>query len=168
MNTDKELFVFNSPEKSGEWRIINDVVMGGISNSSFVLSEDGSAKFNGTLAADNNGGFASVRAAVENGDLENFKGVIISSKGDGNFYNLRFRTDQNYDGISYQAKFRSDKYEWVDHKIPFKDFVPTFRGRIVPNQPELESENIRQIGILIADKQFGKFELNVKWIKIYK
>lgn len=168
MNTDKELFVFNSPETSGEWRIINDVVMGGISKSSFILTEEGSAKFSGTLSPDNNGGFASVRAFIEENDLNGFTGVIIKARGDGNKYNMRFRTDQNYDGISYQAKFKSNKDEWIEHKILFKDFVPTYRGRTIPNKPELKSNNIRQIGILIADEQWGKFELDVQWIKFYK
>ncbi len=168
MNADKEVFVFNSPETSGEWRIINDVVMGGISKSSFVLSEDGSAKFSGTLSPDNNGGFASVRAYMQENDLNEFDGVIIKAKGDGNLYNLRFRTDQNYDGVSYQAKFKSDKEKWIEFKIPFKEFKPTFRGRLVPNRPELKSENIRQTGILIADEQWGGFEMDVQWIKFYK
>ena len=53
-------------------------------------------------------------------------------------YNLRFRINKNYDGVSYQAKFKSDKKEWIEHKISFKDFVPTYRGRSVPNQPELK------------------------------
>ena len=55
-------------------------------------------------------------------------------------YNIRFRIDNNYDGVSYQAKFKSDNSEWDEHKISFKDFVPTYRGRIVPNQPELKIE----------------------------
>lgn len=168
MNFEKEIFVFNSIETSGEWRIINDVVMGGISKSNFALNKNGSAKFTGTVSPDNNGGFASVRAYVEENNLNEFDGVIIKAKGDGNLYNLRFRTDENDDGISYQAKFKSDSKEWTEHKFPFIDFKPTFRGRIVPNQPELKSENISQIGILIADEQFGNFELSIKWIKFYK
>ena len=167
MNGEKQIFDFSSPKTSGEWRIINDVVMGGVSKSNMDLGVDEYAKFSGTLSSDNNGGFASVRAYVEENDLNNFTGVIIKAKGDGNIYNLRFRTDKNYDGVSYQAKFKSDKSEWVEYKIPFKDFVPTYRGRTVPNKPELRSEDIRQIGILIADEQWGAFELNVKWLKYY-
>jgi monofunctional biosynthetic peptidoglycan transglycosylase len=168
MNNEKQIFDFSSPETSGEWRIINDVVMGGVSKSNMKLETDGSAKFGGTLSPDNNGGFASVRGYVKSGNLEDYNGVIIYAKGDGNIYNLRFRTDNDYDGVSYQAKFESDKEEWTEHKIQFKDFVPTFRGRIVPNRPELKSEDIKQIGILIADEQWGEFEMNVKWIKFYK
>ena len=168
MNGEKQIFDFSSNKTAGEWRIINDVVMGGVSKSSMKLGTDGTAKFSGILSADNNGGFASVRSYVENVDLDDFTGVIIRTKGDGKIYNLRFRTDEDYDGVSYQAKFKSENEEWTENKIPFKDFVPTFRGRTVPNTPELDSKNIKQFGILIADKQFGEFELDVQWIKFYK
>lgn len=168
MNGEKVIFDFSSQETSGKWRIVNDVVMGGVSKSNMSLIEDGFANFSGTLSPDNNGGFASVRAYIEENNLNDFDGVIIKAKGDGNLYNLRFRTDNNYDGVSYQAKFRANKEEWFEFKIPFKDFKPTFRGRFVPNKPELESKNIRQVGILIADEQWGDFALDVKWIKFYK
>ena len=168
MNSEKQIFEFSSVETSGKWQIINDVVMGGVSESGLTFNENGSARFAGTLSPDNNGGFASVRANVEEKNLNEFDGVIIKAKGDGNIYNLRFRTNENYDGVSYQAKFKSTSEEWKEFRIPFQEFKATFRGRIVPNQPELKSENIRQIGILIADNQFGDFELDVKWIKFYK
>jgi len=167
MNSEKKIFDFSSSETSGEWRVVNDVVMGGISKSNIALLENGTAKFSGTLSPDNNGGFASVRAFVKENDLNDFEGVIIKAKGDGNLYNLRFRTNNNYDGVSYQAKFKSDSQEWKEFRIPFKDFKPTFRGRIVPNQLDLVSDNIKQIGLLIADKQFGDFKLYIKWIKFY-
>lgn len=168
MNGEKVIFDFSSQETAGKWRVVNDVVMGGVSKSNMSLIEDGFANFAGTLSPDNNGGFASVRAYIEENNLNDFDGVIIKAKGDGNLYNLRFRTDNNYDGVSYQAKFRANKEEWFEFKIPFKDFKPTFRGRFVPNKPELESKNIRQVGILIADEQWGDFALDVKWIKFYK
>ena len=168
MNGEKIIFDFSSEETAGKWRIVNDAVMGGISKSSIILNEDGTAKFSGTLSPDNNGGFASIRAFMVQNDLSDYEGVIIKAKGDGNLYNLRFRTDKDYDGVSYQAKFKSDNSEWVEHKIPFKEFVPTYRGRRVPNKPELISNNIRQIGILIADEQWGEFDLGVQWIKFYK
>jgi monofunctional biosynthetic peptidoglycan transglycosylase len=89
-------------------------------------------------------------------------------KGDGQLYNLRFRTNRNFDGVSYQAKFKSEKNNWIEVKIPFSDFIPTFRGRRVPNQLPLDSADILQMGILIADKQNGDFEIIIDWIKFYK
>ncbi len=168
MNDEKVIFDFSSEKTAGKWRTINDVVMGGVSKSNITLSKDGFANFSGTLSPDNNGGFASVRAYLEEKELNDYSGVTIKAKGDVNIYSIRFIANHNYDGVSYRAKFRSVKDEWIEFKIPFEDFKPTFRKRFVPNQPELDSHNIRQVGILIADEQWGNFELVMKWIKFYK
>jgi len=167
MNSELEIKDFNSKETSGEWRIVNDDVMGGVSQSSFEIHSDGIATFSGNLSPENNGGFASVRTLLDDLNLENFKGAIIRVKGDGKIYSLRFRTNPNFDGISYQSKFITEKDEWMEFKIPFAEFTPVWRGRTVPNKPELVSQNIRQVGVLISDKQFGDFELKIDWIKFY-
>ncbi len=166
MSGETVIFNFNSPSTSGEWTTVNDVVMGGVSDSKFQINSDSTATFSGKVSPDNNGGFASVRASLKH-EFKDFEGVIIHVKGDGNIYSLRFRTDKNFDGISYQAKFETDSGEWKEYKIPLSDFEPTFRGEILSNKRKLESKDIKQIGILIADKQFGKFELVIDWIKFY-
>jgi len=163
MNGEAMIFNFDSPATSGEWVTINDVVMGGVSSSKFFINLDGTATFSGTVSPDNNGGFASARASLKN-DFKDYEGAVIRVKGDGNIYSLRFRTNENFDGISYQAKFRTEAGEWKEYKIPFSEFKPTFRGNILSNKPKLISKDIKQIGILIADKQFGKFVLNIDWI----
>ena len=160
MNSETEIFNFNSPTTSGEWRTVDDVVMGGISNSKFIINPDSTATFSGTVSPDNNGGFASARTSLKN-VFKDYEGAIIRVKGDGNIYSLRFRTDKNFDGISYQAKFKTESGEWKEYKIPLNDFKPTFRGNTLADKPKLESKDIKQIGILIADKQFGKFELKL-------
>jgi NADH dehydrogenase [ubiquinone] 1 alpha subcomplex assembly factor 1 len=166
MNGEAMIFDFDSPTTSGEWVTVDDVVMGGVSESKFEINQDNTATFSGTVSPDNNGGFASARAALKN-EFNDFEGVIIRVKGDGNIYSLRFRTDTNFDGISYQAKFKTEPGEWKEYKIPLSDFKPTFRGNTLSNKSKLESKNIKQIGILIADKQFGKFKLNIDWVKFY-
>jgi len=166
MTSEKEIVDFKS--NNDNWRIINDGVMGGVSQSEFNINLNGIATFSGTVSPENNGGFASIRTILENTDIDDFDGVKIRIKGDGQIYNIRFRTDKNYDGVSYQAKIKSEKNNWMEYAIPFIDFVPTFRGRKVSNRPDLVSEDIRQVGILIADKQFGKFSLDIDWIKFYK
>jgi NADH dehydrogenase [ubiquinone] 1 alpha subcomplex assembly factor 1 len=164
---DTILFDFNSSETSGRWYVVNDDVMGGISESKIELNQDGTATFSGNLSLENNGGFASVRAMVDLKSESSFEGVIVRVKGDGKIYSLRFRTDQNFDGYAYQAKIETKEDTWTEIKIPFSDFKPTFRGRTLSNKPPLTSENIRQIGILIADSQIGNFSLDVDWIKFY-
>jgi monofunctional biosynthetic peptidoglycan transglycosylase len=163
MNGETVIFNFNSPPTSGEWMTINDVVMGGVSESKFEIKSDSTARFSGKVLPDNNGGFASARASLNN-EFKDFKEVIIRVKGDGNIYNLRFRTNKNFDGYSYQAKFKTEPGEWKEYTIPFSEFKPTFRGNTLSNKPKLESKDIKQIGILIADKQFENFELTIDWI----
>lgn len=162
------LFDFNSKDTSGNWYLVNDDVMGGVSKSTMIINKDGIATFSGLLSPDNNGGFASVRASIANRNETKFQGVIIRVKGDGNIYNIRFRTNNNFDGYAYQAKIQTKRNSWEEFKIPFSDFKPTYRGRMLSNKPALESKNIEQIGLLIADKQFGKFTVDIDWIKFYE
>lgn len=162
------LFDFNSTATSGSWYTVNDDVMGGISKSNMKLNDDGTATFLGQVSLENNGGFASIRSVVDNSFESDYKGVMLRVKGDGNIYNVRFRTNRNFDGYAYQAKIKTEKNNWMEFKIPFKDFVPTFRGYTLSDKPALESKDIAQIGILIADKQSGDFEIDIDWIKLYE
>jgi hypothetical protein len=164
---DKVIFDFNSAETSGKWYTINDDVMGGISKSNMVLNDDGTATFSGEVSLENNGGFASVRVVIDDLSENKFKGVKLRAKGDGKIYSVRFRTNTNFDGYAYQAKIKTEKGQWKEFKIPFKDFTPTFRGYTLEDKPPLESKDISQMGMLIADKQSGKFEITIDWIKFY-
>lgn len=143
-----------------EWIIVNDGVMGGISQSKLENHSDSTSVFSGIVSPENNGGFASIRAKIKY-TYDDFEGVIIKVKGDSNTYSLRFRTDNYFDGYSYAAKFKTERNKWMETKIPFTDFLPTFRGRTLNNKPLLRSENIRQIGFLISAKQFGEFKLEI-------
>lgn len=167
MSNEKTIFDFTNTEELSQWRKVNDVVMGGVSKSNFEITEESIARFSGILSPDNNGGFASYRAVIKENLAEDFEGIAIKFRGDSNLYNIRFRTDESFDGYSYQAKFKTEIDKWQEVKIPFKDFIPTYRGRILQNKPQLESKNISQVGILIADKQFGEFSIDIDWIKIY-
>ena len=169
-STEKEkiIFDFASTQTSGKWSTINDVVMGGISNSNFKINSDNTATFSGNVSLENNGGFASVRTLPQDFNLDGFSGITIKVKGDGKKYKFRLRTDNNFDGISYEINFTSLKDEWSEYKFEFKEFVPIFRGRILKNVPALNSEEIKQIGFLISNKQEGKFYLIIDWIKAHQ
>jgi monofunctional biosynthetic peptidoglycan transglycosylase len=168
MSAQTLIFDFESPGTTGEWYIVNDDVMGGVSNSDIILNQDATMTFSGKLSPENYGGFASIRSYITPDSQTEYQGVIIRMKGDGNIYSLRFRTSDAFDGYAYQAKIKTTKGEWQEFRVPFKDFKATFRGRTLWNKPALMSKNIVQIGILIADKQFGKFETKIDWIKLYQ
>lgn len=167
MERETIIFDFNSNEKSTKWYIVNDDVMGGISKSDMVINKDGTATFKGNVSLENNGGFASVRFILDSIPQNRFKGAIVRFKGDGNIYNLRFRSNDNFDGYAYQAKVKTEKDTWKEFKISFDDFVPVYRGITLKDKPPLTSKDIAQMGILIADKQSGEFEVILDWVKFY-
>ena len=157
---------FDSKESLSNCYIVNDGVMGGLSSSKIVFSENGPAVFQGIVSLENYGGFASVRMRMPNMNLENYKGIVLKVKGDGKKYNFRIRTDEGFDGAAYSQAFMTTKDEWEELFLPFDNFLPQFRGRILTNYPDLNRNKIRQLGILISDKQEGSFELDIEWIAV--
>lgn len=155
-----------SPDNQLDWQIINDGVMGGISESDFRINTDQTADFTGMVSLENNGGFASVRALLKEQVTGNFQKIILRVKGDGKKYSLRIRTDVNFDGVAYACNFLSIKDEWTEFEFSPYDFFPTFRGRILQNVTPLDQTEIRQIGFLISNHQSGSFNLKIGWIKV--
>lgn len=150
---------------AGEWIIVNDGVMGGLSSSRFTDSDSGFATFTGELSLKNNGGFASVRALTPEGAMADRSALVLRVRGDGRTYQVRFRTDRRFDGISYMAEFSTVEGEWQEVLIPLTDFEPTFRGRRPGGAPPLSPADVQQIGLLLADKRPGSFRLDVAWIR---
>ncbi|PSQ90230.1 MAG: hypothetical protein BRD30_05030 [Bacteroidetes bacterium QH_2_63_10] len=66
-------FSSSSPDDPSDWRSIDDPVMGGVSESCFVATDDGAA-FAGTVSLKQGGGFASVRAPESKRDLSGAEG----------------------------------------------------------------------------------------------
>ena len=159
------LFVFNLLVVSAQananqrWYVVNDSVMGGVSNSQVTQSQE-SLLFTGNVSLDNNGGFASIRTEL-NTQSQNTKAIALRVKGDGQIYQLRLRTTNYLDGAAYTHSFKTVKNEWVDINFAPSDFILTYRGRVLEQQPIIDFDDIKQLGFMIAGKQEGKFKLEV-------
>ena len=164
---EKTLIDFGKSDEKENWSIVNDVVMGGVSQSKMIMTDDSTAIFQGNLSLENNGGFASVRTNPIDYRMAGYDGIIARVKGDGRTYQLRLITDGRFDGVSYRSEFQTTVDKWISIKLPFEGFVPTFRGRVVSDAPELTPGMIRQLGFLIADKKEGSFKLEIDWIGAY-
>ena len=55
------LFDFSENSESNRWQVVNDGVMGGLSQATFKVGENGTALFTGRVSLENNGGFSSLR-----------------------------------------------------------------------------------------------------------
>ena len=102
-----------TPEESEklDWRVVDDGVMGGLSQGKREIGKDGILRFFGTLSLENNGGFSSLRTGTVKLDLSGAEGVMLRVKGDGRTYQVRLSTDAEYRGreMSFQAGFPTDK-----------------------------------------------------------
>jgi monofunctional biosynthetic peptidoglycan transglycosylase len=156
---------FTGPEDFRGWMAVNDTVMGGVSRSAIRPSGQGTALFEGHLSLDNGGGFASVRTLPAHHDLAGFAGISLRVRGDGRSYRLRLRADSRFDGVAYQARFETRTGEWIELFLPFADFVPSWRGRVVKEAGALDAARVRSIGLMVADKQEGLFRLELDWLK---
>jgi len=169
METAERILIdFKNADERENWQIINDGVMGGISQSEIVFNDTGTATFQGRISLENNGGFASTRSKSHSYRLDGFMGIHARIRGDGKEYQLRVRTDNRLDGISYRFRFATQPETWLNIRVPFSEFVPTFRGRILSNVSPISPDQIQQVGFLISDKQAGIFRIEIDWIKAYK
>jgi len=160
----QSITVLNPSENIGidNWNIVNDGVMGGISQSSIYLNEANNIKFVGNVSLENNGGFASCRMGYNGSQLKGSTKFLLRVKGDGNIYKLRFRIGGSY--ANYSADFSTIKDEWVNIEIPIEDFKPYYFGRKT-KAPRFKIHKINSLGILISDKQSGSFSLEVEHLK---
>ena len=55
------IFDFTNQANLKQWKIVDDVVMGGVSSGKISINEDGHGQFEGTVSLENNGGFSSLR-----------------------------------------------------------------------------------------------------------
>ena len=164
---EKTIIDFSSPDEQARWEIINDSVMGGVSESRISIIDNRAALFQGVVSLENYGGFASMRTLPQNFNIAECRGLTVRVKGDGKDYRIRLKTDTSYEGIAYQSHFSTEKDKWIIARLPFDAFTPVFRGRIIEDAPELDTSIIRRIGFMIADKQTGPFRLEIDWVKTY-
>ena len=77
------VFNFEKNKDLKQWFIVNDDVMGGISESNFSISKDGYGIFQGYISTENNGGFCSIRHSLSRKYIGNNNVLKLKIKGDG-------------------------------------------------------------------------------------
>ncbi|MDB4088779.1 CIA30 family protein [Flavobacteriales bacterium] len=157
------IFDFNKNSNIENWRIVDDVVMGGRSSGNFILNSEGHAVFKGEVSLENNGGFSSVRYNFEKQLINERTKIIIKLKGDGKKYQFRIKANSR-DYYSYIAIF-STTGEWQEVEIPLDEMYPSFRGRKI-NQPNFSKEYIEELAFLIGNKRKENFKLLIDKIEL--
>jgi len=166
--TTNMLIDFTDKKAGHQMNVVNDGVMGGLSQGTIEMTQNDSLLFKGNISLQNNGGFSSFRIGGKLWDLSAWKGVEILVKGDGRTYGLRATTDETFlrSSVSFTADFKTVKDEWVKLQIPFSKMKASWRGRKLDRN--FDPAQIKGLGIILADKQAGKFALEIKSISAWK
>jgi len=164
----RPLFDFAGPEAAQQWQVVNDGVMGGVSDGRFRITPEDTLEFFGTLSLENNGGFASVRTKPADLDINAGDDLVIRVKGDGREYVLNLYTKSRRMAFSYRAPLPTVMNEWTEVAVPLEDFIPTSFGSRVQGMGPVEPNEITSIGFMLSDKKAGPFKMEVAWVKIGK
>jgi len=157
------LFNFTIDSDLSNWYVVNDGVMGGVSESSLKINKDGHAVFSGTIRLENNGGFASIRHNFDAITVSEETALHIKLKGDGKSYQFRVKDKSNtYYSYVFTAETSGD---WETVIIPLKDMKPQFRGRKL-RLNNFDKDTISEFAILIGNKKKESFELLLDCIEL--
>ncbi|KAI9120401.1 hypothetical protein K1719_007434 [Acacia pycnantha] len=167
------------------WGALDDVVMGGVSESTFQIDPSGGENggptgvFKGVVSTANNGGFTSIRNKnfSEPENLSAYDGLELRVKGDGRRYKLIVRTSSDWDTVGYTAGFDTAEGEWQSIQLPFPSLRPIFRARTVSDAPPFDPSNIISLQLMFSKFEYdgklnptfkeGPFELPVSSIRAY-
>jgi hypothetical protein len=177
---DSTIFDFTQPsaELPAVWGALDDVVMGGVSQSE-IHFEPSAAYFSGNVSTANSGGFASIRTRNFEPplDLSTYAGIELRIKGDGKRYKFMLRTETQWDGIAYCYSFDTVNGDWTTVRIPFSALIPVFRAKTVSDRPfapghitamQLMLSKFEYDGALNPHFQPGSFQLQIASIRAYR
>ena len=159
------IFNFEKNKDLKQWFIVNDDVMGGVSESNLSTTEDGNGIFQGYVSTENNGGFIQFRAEVKIDDLP-YNGLKIRTRGNGEEYYLFLRTSKTrLPWLYYGSPFIASKdWQWLE--IPFSSFNKS-EGRFSRFVPEeFDPTTIKSIGIVAYGKDFYA-DIDVSGLELY-
>jgi Complex I intermediate-associated protein 30 (CIA30) len=174
------IFDFQHPSQDLKetWGALDDVVMGGVSQSGIQLVEN-SALFSGNVSTENSGGFASIRTRNFETpfDLSACKGLELRLRGDGKRYKFMLRSETKWDGTAYCYSFDTVKDTWITVQIPFNQLIPVFRAKTLKNTAPLDTHQVSSFQIMLSKFEYdgglnpsfapGYFELQVESIKTF-
>jgi len=170
-------FLENTQNIQNTWGSIDDVVMGGVSQSNITISESG-AIFSGAVSTANSGGFASIRTRSFEPplNLSKYRGIELRVKGDGQRYKLILRGESKWDGVGFSASFDTELERWTTVRIPFDQLVAGFRSKSIPNI-SLNSSQVYAFQLMLSKYEYdgglnsrftaGNFHLQIASISAY-
>jgi len=152
-------------EKSGtNWQVINDGVMGGLSQGRAQL-QDNTILFKGKVSLENNGGFASLKSSFQDIDLSAYKQVKIRLKNKGIAFAMTLETNRNWFYPYFKQRIQVQSEDWEVVTLSLEDFNQYRIGQKTGKQLSADDQGaIIRLGIISDEKRAGDFEIEVDYI----
>jgi hypothetical protein len=162
--------IWSQSSSSFAWGPLDDVVMGGISSSTF---DNSNGQWSGFVTDKNSGGFIGIRTTPfsKSLDMSTCNGIELTLKGVGSKqFKAVIRDSTEFNGVCWTGTFGGgSKWGlWSDKndekvtkvKIPFKTLIPAIFAKTVPDQV-LKKDNI--VGFqLVYSKASRLFSLELQ------
>lgn len=156
---------FGKKKDGTSWQVVNDGVMGGLSERDAVLTDD-SVLFKGTVSLDNNGGFSSLRSSYSKKELSKYKEVEIRYRSKGISMAMTFSVSRRWYIPNYKTSLSGTKGKWKTEIFTLKDFQKHYIGK--PLDETLDDEALEKIiryGFITDEKKYGDFEFEIDYFE---
>ncbi|MEL7122959.1 MAG: CIA30 family protein [Bacteroidota bacterium] len=163
MNTEYKVdFGVNTGGNS--WNVINDGVMGGLSEGEAYLTDE-SMKFYGRISLANNGGFSSLKSPFQAYDLTDFDTVELRVKSKGGRVAMTMETDRAFYRPYFKKQLTTSGEDWEVLEYDLEEFKQYRLGYQTGDHfTETQKDRIIRIGFITDEKQEVSFDFEVDYI----
>lgn len=143
------------------WRVLNDNVMGGVSEGELAWT-DSSVIWTGATRLENNGGFASVRSTWGARNLSDLDQIVVTCRGTGGPFKLTMETSERW-WMPYAYASFEPTAAWQELVIPASDlkWSQAQMGDLTSVRPSRDLEQVLRLGLMKYDGTAQAFDLEV-------
>ena len=147
------------------WRVINDGVMGGLSEGRARLTES-SVLLRGIISLENNGGFSSLKGPFGRYDLSQYQTVEIRMRHTGIGFAMTLEQHQRFYMPYYKHALETRTDRWETLRLPLSGFKRYQMGRTDGQSIDADAlANTLRIGFISFEKRAGDFEIEIDYIR---
>lgn len=155
---------FGAKKAGQDWQIINDGVMGGLSDGTVEFKET-SVYYKGNISLANNGGFSSFRSPYAEYNLSSFKTVKVRYRSKGQTVAFQFEDKFYWWQTSYRTLLPTTDMEWKEVLINLEELDE--QRLLKKTGAKINSKSLAKIirmGFITIDKKEGPFEMEIDYL----
>ncbi|MEO0403955.1 MAG: CIA30 family protein, partial [Bacteroidota bacterium] len=156
---------FGKDNMGKDWKVINDGVMGGLSEGEIEITEN-SLKFSGSISLKNFGGFTSVKSPFLSQDLSNSKKVKIRYRTNNQAIAISLENSKEFYKPYFKMILPNTDNQWKTVEKSIEEFRENRLGQETSAKISNEFlKSIQRIGFITNQKKEGDFVVEIDYIK---